>query len=80
MFNFQPAIKKLSPKAVPKPTSITNLLKKNKYEQRIIDVFYATFCLLVSACTGGAVPSASKALVVGLLILLRELLLEKGGC
>ena len=35
---------------------------KNKYEQRITEVERATFCPLVFACTGGAGPSASKAL------------------
>ena len=37
-------------------------IKKNKYEQRITEVEKATFCPLVFACTGGAGPSASKAL------------------
>ena len=38
------------------------LSKSNKYEQRITEVEKATFCPLIFACTGGAGPSASKAL------------------
>ena len=37
-------------------------VKKRTYEKRIIEVEKATFCSLVFACTGGAYPSASKAL------------------
>ena len=37
-------------------------IKKLKYEQRIIDVEKATFCPLIFSCTGGAGPSASKAI------------------
>ena len=33
-------------------------IKKNKYEQRVIDVEKATFCPTVFACNGGAGPSA----------------------
>ena len=36
--------------------------KKLKYDQRILDVEKATFTPLVFACTGGAGPSATKAI------------------
>ena len=37
-------------------------IKKNRYEQRNIDVDKAHFCPIVFACTGGAGPAASTAL------------------
>ena len=37
-------------------------IKKNKYEQRITEVEKERFCPRVFACSGGAGPSASKAL------------------
>ena len=37
-------------------------IKKNKFELRITEVEKATFCPLVLSCSGGAGPSASKAL------------------
>ena len=61
MRKFSTRCQKVALKAIAKPTSTMNLFKRtnmNKEKQ----VEKATFCALVFACTGGAGPSASKAL------------------
>ena len=53
---------KSCPRSIPDSYKYHESIKKLKYEQRIIDVEKATFCPLIFSCTGGAGPSASKAI------------------
>ena len=50
------------PRSLPDSYNYHESIKKLKYEQRIIEVEKATFCSLIFSCTGGAGPSASKAI------------------
>ena len=53
---------KSCPRSIPDSYKHHESIKKLKYEQRIIDVKKTTFCPLIFSCTGGAGPSASKAI------------------
>ena len=53
---------KICPRSIPDSYKYQESIKKLKYEQRIIDVKKSTFCPSIFSCTGGAGPSASKAI------------------
>ena len=53
---------KSCPRGIPDSYKYHESFKELKYEQRIIEVEKAIFCPLISSCTGGAGPPASKAI------------------
>ena len=53
---------KSCPRSIPDSYKYHEYIKKLKYEQRIIKVKKAAFCPLIISLTGGAGPSASKAM------------------
>ena len=58
---FNPRIK-LCPKSLPDAHNYHESIENAKYEQRVISVEHSTFNPLIFACTGGAGPTATRAL------------------
>ena len=58
---FNPYVKSC-PRSIPDSNKYHEFIKKLKYEQKIIEVGKANFLPLIFLCTGGAGPSASKAI------------------
>ena len=53
---------KSCPKNIADAYKYHEAIKKSKYEERVIKVEKSTFCPLIFSCTGGAGPSATKAM------------------